>query len=97
MSVSVSVRDGVAHIRLVRGRGNPIDLATAAGLLGAARRCGPDVRAVLLTAAGPSFCVGGDLREFAAAEDLGGHLTRVTDALHIPGELIDAGINQFRF
>ncbi|WP_284741405.1 enoyl-CoA hydratase-related protein [Amycolatopsis sp. RTGN1] len=82
MSVSVSVRDGVAHIRLVRGRGNPIDLATAAGLLGAARRCGPDVRAVLLTAAGPSFCVGGDLREFAAAEDLGGHLTRVTDALH---------------
>jgi 2-(1,2-epoxy-1,2-dihydrophenyl)acetyl-CoA isomerase len=82
MSVSVSVRDGVAHVRLTRGRGNPIDLATAKGLLEAARRCGPEVRAVLLTAAGPSFCVGGDLREFAAAEDLGAHLDRVTGALH---------------
>jgi 2-(1,2-epoxy-1,2-dihydrophenyl)acetyl-CoA isomerase len=82
MSVSVAVRDGVAHIRLTRGRGNPIDLATAEGLLAAARRCEPDVRAVLLTAAGPSFCVGGDLREFAAAADLQSHLTRVTDALH---------------
>jgi 2-(1,2-epoxy-1,2-dihydrophenyl)acetyl-CoA isomerase len=82
MSVLMTASNGVAHIRLIRGRGNPIDLATAEGLLAAARRCGPDVRAVLLTAAGPSFCVGGDLREFAAADDLGGHLTRVTDALH---------------
>jgi 2-(1,2-epoxy-1,2-dihydrophenyl)acetyl-CoA isomerase len=82
MSVDLTIRDGVAHIRLTRGRGNPIDLATAEGLLDAARRCGPDVRAVLVTAAGPSFCVGGDLREFAAAADLQSHLTRVTDALH---------------
>lgn len=82
MSVLVTFSDNVAHIRLTRGRGNPIDLATAEGLLDAARRCGPDVRAVLLTAAGPSFCVGGDLREFAAAADLQSHLTRVTDALH---------------
>jgi 2-(1,2-epoxy-1,2-dihydrophenyl)acetyl-CoA isomerase len=82
MSVLVTFADNVAHIRLNRGRGNPIDLATAEGLLDAARRCGPDVRAVLLTAAGPSFCVGGDLREFAAAADLQSHLTRVTDALH---------------
>ncbi|EOD64535.1 enoyl-CoA hydratase/isomerase family protein [Amycolatopsis vancoresmycina] len=81
MSVSVAVEDGVAHVRLTRGRGNPIGLATAEGLLAAARRCG-DAGAVLLTAAGPAFCVGGDLREFAAAADLGAHLDRVTGALH---------------
>ncbi|VVJ22192.1 Enoyl-CoA hydratase (EC [Amycolatopsis camponoti] len=82
MSVLLTVEDGVAHVRLTRGRGNPIDLATAEGLLKAARRCGPNVRAVLLTAAGPAFCVGGDLREFAAAGDLRAHLDRVTGALH---------------
>jgi 2-(1,2-epoxy-1,2-dihydrophenyl)acetyl-CoA isomerase len=81
MSVSVAVENGVAHVRLTRGRGNPIDLATADGLLAAARRC-EHAGAVLLTAAGPSFCVGGDLREFAAAGDLRGHLDRVTGALH---------------
>lgn len=83
MSVLLTVEDGVAHVRLTRDRGNPIDLTTARGLLEAARRCRQTgVRAVLLTAAGRSFCVGGDLREFAAADDLGDHLTRVTDALH---------------
>jgi 2-(1,2-epoxy-1,2-dihydrophenyl)acetyl-CoA isomerase len=81
MSVSVAVENGVVHVRLTRGHGNPIDLATAEGLLAAARQCAP-VRSVLLTAAGPSFCVGGDLREFAAADDLRAHLDRVTGALH---------------
>ncbi|WP_410606112.1 enoyl-CoA hydratase/isomerase family protein [Amycolatopsis sp. lyj-109] len=81
MSVSVAVGNGVAHVRLTRGRGNPIDLATAEGLLAAARQC-EHVGAVLLTAAGPAFCVGGDLREFAAAGDLRAHLDRVTGALH---------------
>jgi len=81
MSVSATVENGLAHVRLTRGRGNPIDLATAEGLLDAARQCG-SVGAVLLTAAGPAFCVGGDLREFAAAADLRAHLDQVTGALH---------------
>ena len=82
MSVSMALENGVAHVRLSRGRGNPIGLATAEGLLEAAGRCAPDARAVLLTAAGPSFCVGGDLREFAVADDLRTHLDRVTGTLH---------------
>ncbi|MER5427803.1 enoyl-CoA hydratase-related protein [Streptomyces sp. NPDC002588] len=77
--------DGVAHVELCRGSGNAIDLATARELLDAARECErAGARAVLLTGRGPSFCVGGDLKEFGglSGEWLAGHLTEVTDALH---------------
>ena len=40
------------------------------------------VRVVLLTGAGRNFCVGGDLRSFAGAEQLGTHLRDVTTPLH---------------
>lgn len=77
--------DGLARIELCRGSGNPIDLAMARSLLAAARECEKArARAVLLTGRGRSFCVGGDLKEFAAldGEHLAGHLAEVTDALH---------------
>ncbi|MCT9079989.1 enoyl-CoA hydratase-related protein [Streptomyces fulvoviolaceus] len=77
--------DGAAHVEMCRGSGNAIDLAMARGLLDAARECeAARVRAVLLTGRGRSFCVGGDLNEFGAmsGEELAGHLTDVTDALH---------------
>lgn len=77
--------DAVAHVELCRGDGNAIDLAMARGLLDAARSCETArASAVLLTGRGRSFCVGGDLREFAAVpgDRLAGHLTDVTDALH---------------
>jgi 2-(1,2-epoxy-1,2-dihydrophenyl)acetyl-CoA isomerase len=80
MTVEVEVRDGVAHVRLTR---DAIGLATARGLLDAAGRAqAEDVRAVLLTSAARSFCVGGDLREFAAVADLQEHLLQVTTPLH---------------
>ncbi|MFE3138665.1 enoyl-CoA hydratase/isomerase family protein [Streptomyces scopuliridis] len=78
--------DGLARITLCRGdAGNAIDLETARGLLDAARACERSaVRAVLLTAEGKSFCVGGDLREFSrlSGQALAKHLVAVTDALH---------------
>lgn len=86
MRVTVEVDgDGLARVDMCRGAGNAIDLAMARGLLDAARECEKArVRAVLLTGQGRSFCVGGDLKEFAAlsGDRLAGHLTEVTDALH---------------
>jgi 2-(1,2-epoxy-1,2-dihydrophenyl)acetyl-CoA isomerase len=86
-SVGLEIQDdGLARVTLRRGRaGNAIDLATARGLLDAARACErAAVRAVLLTGEGKSFCVGGDLREFSrlTGESLEKHLVAVTDALH---------------
>jgi 2-(1,2-epoxy-1,2-dihydrophenyl)acetyl-CoA isomerase len=84
--VLVDVRAGVGHITLASpAGGNAIGLATAQGLLHAAQECERQrVRAVLLTAQGGSFCVGGDLREFAGLSGpaLSGHLLEVTAALH---------------
>jgi 2-(1,2-epoxy-1,2-dihydrophenyl)acetyl-CoA isomerase len=89
--VAVDVRGPVAHVTLNRPhRGNAIDLATARGLLAAATACREHrVRAIVLRAEGRSFCVGGDLREFAAftggavtGDALAAHLTEVTGALH---------------
>jgi 2-(1,2-epoxy-1,2-dihydrophenyl)acetyl-CoA isomerase len=87
MRVTVDVDGaGVAHVEMCRAEaGNAIDLAMARELLAAARSCRRgDVRAVLLTGRGRSFCVGGDLREFGglSGERLSAHLTAVTDALH---------------
>ncbi|NEA98842.1 enoyl-CoA hydratase-related protein [Streptomyces sp. SID13726] len=86
MRVTVEVDgDGLARIAMCRGAGNAIDLETARALLDAARECEKArARAVLLTGRGRSFCVGGDLKEFAvlSGERLAAHLIDVTDALH---------------
>ncbi|WP_234436008.1 enoyl-CoA hydratase/isomerase family protein [Streptomyces sp. NRRL S-813] len=87
MTVTTEIDEGgLAHVTLRRGEaGNAIGLETARGLLDAARACERgSVRAVLLTAEGKSFCVGGDLREFSklSGEALEKHLIAVTDALH---------------
>ncbi len=64
--------DAVAHVEMCRGDGNAIDLAMARGLLDAARSCETArARAVLLTGRAWSFCVGGDLREFATVPRTG--------------------------
>lgn len=64
--------DGVAHIHLAGGdRGNPVDLNLTQELGWVASECADrgDVRAVLLTADGRFFSVGGDLRSMAKDPD----------------------------
>lgn len=75
--VTHEVVAGVARITLNRpSAANAIDLPLAVALREAAERAQVDdeVRAVLLTGAGPRFCAGGDVASFAAADDPRGHL-----------------------
>lgn len=76
-TVSLTVEDDVAHLRLVRGAGNALDAETAAALDEALLRVehGGGVRALLISGAGRSFSVGGDV----------GHLGRHLDRL--PAEI----------
>jgi len=87
-SVGWRVDASTAHITLARpDAGNALDLAMGKGLLEAATKvrqeaeAGP-IRVVLVDAEGPSFCVGGDLRDFAGADDRGGRVGAVVAAVH---------------
>jgi 2-(1,2-epoxy-1,2-dihydrophenyl)acetyl-CoA isomerase len=67
--VELRVDGGLAHLRLVRPQaGNAIDPAWVSALDDAVTACESDaaVRAVLVSADGPTFTVGGDLRHFAS-------------------------------
>ncbi|NCI79251.1 enoyl-CoA hydratase/isomerase family protein [Acinetobacter kanungonis] len=65
------IKQGVAYLRLNRPeQGNAINLALANQLLQAAMRChhDPEIRCVVLTGTGRFFCVGGDVADFAQAD-----------------------------
>lgn len=78
---------GVATITLNRAdAGNAIDVELAHELLRTAIECEEDksVRCVLLNAAGPRFCVGGDLLSLSrAGSQLGPVLKELTGYLHL--------------
>jgi 2-(1,2-epoxy-1,2-dihydrophenyl)acetyl-CoA isomerase len=66
--VTLEVADDVARIALARpDRGNAIDLELAHALLATIEKLDTGLGAVVLSGEGDSFCVGGDLRAFAAA------------------------------
>jgi 2-(1,2-epoxy-1,2-dihydrophenyl)acetyl-CoA isomerase len=62
--------------------GNAIDAELAAALSGAVRERPDGARAVLLLAAGPRFCVGGDVRSFAEAPEPGAFVGRLAHVWH---------------
>lgn len=69
-AVQIEVRHRVAVLTLSRpDTGNAIDQEMADDLLKASLACASDdgIRAVVLTGQGKSFCVGGDVKAFAAA------------------------------
>lgn len=78
-------RDGaVARIEFVNApHGNSIDLQFARELEGALGRAHADAaRVIVLTARGPNFSFGGDISAFGAAEDIGGYVDDLVDALN---------------
>jgi 2-(1,2-epoxy-1,2-dihydrophenyl)acetyl-CoA isomerase len=84
-TIIFAVRDGVAHLTLNRpDAANAINLELSQELYDAALRCDEDpaVRAVLISATGKMFCGGGDLKSFAARNDLPAHLKLLTHNIH---------------
>lgn len=63
--------------------GNALDPAMAAALGEALRTLPPEARTVLLLADGPRFCVGGDVRGFAAAEDPAAEVGQLAADWHV--------------
>lgn len=83
--VDLEVRAGVARLTLAAPeRGNAMDPAWGAafGAAVAELEGRDDVRVVLLRAEGRAFCVGGDVRHFASAEDPGAALRDLAGDLH---------------
>jgi 2-(1,2-epoxy-1,2-dihydrophenyl)acetyl-CoA isomerase len=78
--------DGVARLRLVRAdAGNAIDPEMVEGIAAAVAACGSGggVRALLISAEGPSFTVGGDLQHFGSRlERLAQELDEMVGAYH---------------
>ena len=93
-SVKWRLDGAIARVALARPEtGNALNLAMASGLVEAARRVRDGardgtIRVVLLAAEGSSFCVGGDLAEFAQSEDRGDQVTTVAAAAHEAIELL---------
>jgi 2-(1,2-epoxy-1,2-dihydrophenyl)acetyl-CoA isomerase len=82
----LSIEGGVAHMRLVRSdAGNAIDWDMVASLDESARAALEPgaARALLITAEGPTFTVGGDLAHFSSnLDDLSGELERMITTFH---------------
>jgi 2-(1,2-epoxy-1,2-dihydrophenyl)acetyl-CoA isomerase len=85
-NLTLEVKDGLARLTLNRPKAaNSFNLDLTREFLEAATICADDsaIRAVLLTGAGRFFSAGGDLKNFAAAEDQIPKLVAETaDALH---------------
>ena len=62
--------------------GNPVDRVMATQLLAALQGRPPEARAVLLLSTGRDFCVGADVQEFGATDDLPGFVRGLSEAWH---------------
>lgn len=80
---TVTVSAGVAHLCLNRPHvSNALDLAAAESFAVGVRRAGADdVGAVLISGAGPRFCVGGDLAAMRASSDPSAYVMAMASAL----------------
>ena len=83
--ILLSIQDAVAHITLNRPeQANVLDEATGQTLIKVTHELTQacdrgEVRAVLISARGPHFCAGGDIRGFAASDNIAALLDRSLD------------------
>ncbi|MCW2527733.1 MAG: enoyl-CoA hydratase [Pseudonocardiales bacterium] len=85
LNVRLDFEGAIASLSLNRpDAGNAINQAMADELRAAVVEIGrrPDCGLVVLSSAGKAFCVGGDVREMAAASDRGEMLTALAGAVH---------------
>ncbi len=86
--ILLDIRDAVAYVTLNRPeQANVLDDATGKAFIEVTHQVADaqargDVRAVLLTALGPHFCAGGDIRSFVATDDIATLLDRTIPPLH---------------
>lgn len=80
----LEIRDSIAILTLARpDAGNALNRALVDSFASQAERIAASgVRAILLRAEGRAFCVGGDIREFAAAEDRATFIGNLAERLH---------------
>ncbi|MEL6862143.1 MAG: enoyl-CoA hydratase/isomerase family protein [Pseudomonadota bacterium] len=84
-TVHLDVQDGLARLTLTNGKkGNPLDMSFGSEIKAAAieLQARDDLRAVLLTAEGKNFSVGGNLASFASVEDLPTYVRASTADYH---------------
>ncbi len=84
-SVDLKIKDGLARLTLVNGdKGNPLDLEFGKQFKAAAieLHSRSDLRAVLFTAEGKNFSVGGNLLAFADVDDLPTFVRESTSEYH---------------
>lgn len=84
-SILVEVRDGLARVTLNRpGRLNAVDFEMGSRWrdTALALTSDPEVRAILIDAAGPAFCAGGDVVAMAFGEGTGADVTAMARVIH---------------
>lgn len=84
-SILLSVSDGVARVTLNRPeRLNAIDgtMAMRWRSVTAEITADPEVRAIILDAAGPAFCAGGDVAAMAGPDTDGAEISRLAETIH---------------
>lgn len=84
-TMNLTFEGGIAHIQLDRPEGaNAMNLQFGEDIMAAAEECErQNPRAILISANGPLFCAGGDLKSFAAEGDrLPAALQELLDHLH---------------
>ncbi|MBC7303226.1 MAG: enoyl-CoA hydratase/isomerase family protein [Nocardia sp.] len=80
---AAEVVDGVLQLTIATAAaGTSMDFVLINAGTAALRALDPSVGAILLTGAGANFCAGGNVRDFAAADDRGDYLREKATELH---------------